>query len=106
MAEHFTLREVQHRNSSGYEIEWELWGALDLRDPRVGHLTGDLVEIYGDEERDEAHRARDYLNNALTANLLTWLQAPDMSEAVTKAVGRFHAVRASLGTDGVKGPTE
>lgn len=74
MADHFTLRERQRRTAHGYEVEWELWGGLDLRDPRAGHATGDLIEIYGDDERDAAHAERDELNELLSTNLWDWLR--------------------------------
>lgn len=77
VADHYTLIERQHRHSHGYEIEWELWGGIDLRDPRAGHVTGDLIEIYDDDDRDDARIHCKALNYDLTADLLAWLANPD-----------------------------
>ncbi|MGE4241758.1 hypothetical protein [Ramlibacter sp.] len=68
--EHFTIREARE----GQWIVLELWGGLDLRNPRVGLATGDLIDIYDDDERDEARIHCKALNHDLSTDLWAWVR--------------------------------
>ena len=67
MADHYTLIE-RHEGSS---VSLELWGGRV--EVRAGYHQGDLIELYGEDERDDARLHCKALNHDLAADLTTWL---------------------------------
>lgn len=74
MADHYTI--IQRHE--GEHVSLELWGGR--QEVRTGYHVGDLIELYGDDERDDARIHCKALNHDLTTDLAAWMQEPDRYE--------------------------